>query len=64
MFCCVSSHHIYVFDINGKINNKLNIEENNKIFFCIDKNCGLFNDFISYNKNNKEYKYPLLNNKI
>ena len=64
MICCISLNHIYVFDINGKIINTLNIEENSKIIFCIDKNCGLFNDFISYNKNNKEYKYPLLKNKI
>ena len=62
MFCCVSSHHIYVFDINGKKINELNIEENSKIIFCIDKNCGLFNDYISYKKNNeeKEIEFSLL----
>ena len=54
MICCATSDNIIVFDINGKLINKLVIERGIKINFCIDKNCGLFNDYLSYNEKEKE----------
>ena len=59
MICCVSLKHIIVFDINGKLITKIENVEEKKICFCIDKNCGLFNDFISYWANNKENRIML-----
>ena len=59
MICCVTLKKIIVLDINGQLINKLDLMDN-KIFFCIDKNCGLFNDYISYWKDRKEIKYNLI----
>ena len=62
MICCVTSRNIIIFDINGKFINKVTIEKDTvDIKFCIDKNCGLFNDYISYIKNNdiNEYIFDL-----
>jgi hypothetical protein len=59
MICCVDSDNIFVFDINGKLINKLAIEKGININFCIDKNCGLLKDYISYIKNDKEYLIDL-----
>ena len=63
MICCISIKNIIVFDINGELINKLDIMDN-KTFFCIDKNCGLFNDYISYWKDRKEIKYNLFAEKF
>ena len=52
MICCITQSNLFVFDINGKQINKLNIDEGITLKFNIDKNCGLFNDYISYVKNN------------
>ncbi len=59
MICCVFLTRIFILDINGDVIRQINIEEDSKIKFCIDKNCGLFNDFISFNKNGKEEKILL-----
>ena len=60
MICCVTLSNIIVFDINGKLINKVKYEEGIDIKLCIDKNCGLFNDYISYIKDGKEYIFDLL----
>ena len=59
MICCITSTKLYVFDINGKLINILNIDEGIYLKFNIDKNCGLFNDYISYIKNDKEIIFDL-----
>ena len=59
MICCAFLTRIFILDINGDVIRQINIEEDSKIKFCIDKNCGLFNDFISFNKNGKEEKILL-----
>ena len=50
MICCICITKIYVFDINGKRINQINIEADGEFKFCIDKNCGLFNDYIYFIK--------------
>ena len=62
MICCINSKYIIVFDINGEFINKIILEEKN-IFFNIDKNCGLFNDSITYFKDGKEKEYSLVPDK-
>ena len=62
MICCISKSEIYVFDINGNLFNKLEIEEGVELQFCIDKNCGLFNDYISYIKYGREEQFDLFKN--
>ena len=59
IICCISVKNIFVFDINGEL---INILDNKNInnFFCIDKNYGLFDDYISYLIDQKEIKYNLL----
>ena len=59
MICCITSTKLFVFDINGKLINKLLIDEGISLKFNIDKNCGLFDDYISYVKNNKEIRFDL-----
>ena len=63
MICCISSKYMIIFDINGELVNIIKIEENSILFFSIDKNCGLFNDYISYLKNKDEFLFPLIPNK-
>ena len=63
MICCISSRHIIIFDINGELVNTINIEENAVLSFYIDKNCGLFNDYISHYENAKELIFPLIPDK-
>jgi hypothetical protein len=63
MICCISSRHIIIFDINGEIVNAINKEENAVLSFYIDKNCGLFNDYISHYKNAKELIFSLIPDK-
>ena len=59
MICCITYFKTFLFDINGKLINELNIEEGQKINICIDKNCGLFNDDISYLIDDKNTKSVL-----
>ena len=59
MICCLTSYNIIIFDINGKLMNKLEIKEGININFYIDKNCGLFNDLIGYVKNGEDYFFDL-----
>ena len=47
MICCITCSETLIFDINGKLINKLNNKENQEMSICIDKNCGLYNDDIS-----------------
>ena len=62
MICCIFLSKLIVLDINGKLINKLDIEKG--IFeFCIDKNCGFFNDFICIIKNGKREEILLLKEK-
>ena len=63
MICCISSKHIIIFDINGEIVNTMNKEENAVLSFYIDKNCGLFDDYISHYKNAKELIFHLIPDK-
>ena len=61
MICCICITKIYIFDINGKFINEINIETKDGEFkFCIDKNCGLFNDFISFEKKDSKSIIDLL----
>jgi hypothetical protein len=64
MITCICSSNLFVFDINGKLINKQDFCHEIKLGFGIDKNCGLFNDCISFqnekdNSNNKEQKIDL-----
>jgi len=55
MITCICSNNIFVFDINGKLINKQDFCKDIKLGFGIDKNCGLFNDCISFkNENDKD----------
>ena len=56
IICCVTSSNIIVIDINGKLINKKKIEKGITLKFYIDKNYGLFKDYISSCKNNEEEK--------
>ena len=56
MICCITYTKLFVFDINGKLINKLDIDEGISFKFNIDKNCGLFNDYI---KNDKDIIFDL-----
>ena len=60
MICCICSTKLFVFDINGNLINQINIEENAQFKFCIDKNCGLFNDYISFIKGGSKEIIDLL----
>ena len=53
---CITSKNIVIFDINGKLINKINNYENSNLMICIDKNCGLFNDNIYKLINGEAYK--------
>ena len=67
MICCTTTSKIYVFDINGKYINEIDTEiEDAQFQFYIDKNCGLFNDYICYIKNGREEQIDLFkkNNKL
>jgi hypothetical protein len=66
MITCICFSNLFVFDINGKLINKLDFCQGINLGFGIDKNCGLFNDCISIingndnnNDNNKEQKIDL-----
>ena len=59
MICCITYTKLFLFDINGKLIDKLDIDEGISLKFNIDKNCGLFDDYISYVKNNKEIRFDL-----
>ena len=63
MICCISPRQIIIFDINGVKVNTINIEENAKLSFNIDKNCGLYDDYISHINNEKESIFPLIPDK-
>ena len=63
MICCISSRHINIFDINGEKVNEINKKENAVLSFYIDKNCGLFDDYISHLENEKEVIFPLIPDK-
>ena len=54
MICCANLSNIIVFDINGKLINKISFKNVIDIKFCIDKNCGLNNDCIWVIKDGKE----------
>ena len=64
MITCICKQNLFVFDINGKLINKQDFYTGIRLGFGIDKNCGLFNDCISFkfendNNNNKEVKIDL-----
>ena len=52
---------IFVLDINGLLINAISIESVQDPSFCIDKNCGLFNDYICFNNSKGKEKIDLLN---
>ena len=54
MICCATSNNIIIFDINGKYINTIKNEKGIDIKFCIDKNYGLFNDYISFMDGGRE----------
>ena len=66
MICFVDLKNVvYLLDINGKLIRTIEIDEKaDNILFCIDKNCGLFNDHITFIKNNKEIKITLIPDKL
>ena len=61
IICCICSKVIFVLDINGLLINTIPIESDQEPNFCIDKNCGLFNDYISFNNSKGKEKIDLLN---
>ena len=63
MICCICNSNLFVLDINGVLINTIKIKENVEFKFCIDKNCGLFNDYISFYNKGKWAKINLLNEK-
>ena len=60
MICCTTHSKIFIFDINGELINILDNSHRYNIKFYIDKNFGIFEDFITYTKkDNKECIYDL-----
>ena len=64
MIACICKNNLFVFDINGKLINEQDFCTGIRLGFGIDKNCGLFNDCISFynendNDNNQEQKIDL-----
>ena len=60
MICLIDFKNIiYLLDINGELINKIKIYEKAYILFSIDKNCGLFNDYISTYNSCEEKLIPL-----
>ena len=57
MICLICLNNIFFLDINGRYIKKCDNIKNAKLEFCIDKNCGFFNDYISVNENGKEIIY-------
>ena len=64
MICCTSSKQIFVFDLNGEKINEIGIEEGNNINFCIDKNCGLFNDYVTYFQKGTIKKFDFIKGEV
>ena len=61
IICCICSKVIFVLDINGLLINTISIESAQELSFCIDKNCGLFNDYINFTNSKGKEKIDLLN---
>ncbi len=51
MICCVSEQIVFIWDINGQIVNRYEINEKIKVEFCIDKNFGRVNDYMIFREN-------------
>ena len=72
MIFCYGKKNIYLFTLNGELIKTKHIEYNNfNILPSIDKNCGIFNDFIiieifdkSGEKQYKEILFPSLSEKL
>ena len=54
MIFTYDKYNMYTLSLNGELIKKEEIKDKNiKIYPCIDKNCGLINDYIIIEKNNK-----------
>ena len=61
MICFIDiEKKVYILDINGELISEKEIDKDSYILFSIDKNCGLFNDHISYIKKDVEYQMSLI----
>ena len=54
MICCICPSKIIFFDINGKFINEYDISPGTPINIDIDKNCGLYEDSISIQTDEKK----------
>ena len=59
MICCATKAYIIIFDINGEFIKQYNIDKKCKVEFCVDKNLGIFNDFVIYTKSNESKNVEL-----
>ena len=59
MICCATKAYIIIFDINGEFIKQYNIDKKCKVEFCVDKNLGIFNDFVIYTKSNESENVEL-----
>jgi len=61
MICFIDiEKKVYILDINGELINEKEIDKDAYILFSIDKNCGLFNDHISYIIKDEENQMSLI----
>ena len=61
MICFIDiKNKVYILDINGELISEKEIDKDSYILFSIDKNCGLFNDHISYIIKDEEHQMSLI----